>query len=257
MFSRTYSSTSGRAIEPSTASMNSSCRFSGSSARCLERPTARAKARGVGRLDRAPLQPDAVRRDLEAGALEPVARVADRGEVPGRRHAAQVVGEALVALQRLERPLPLGDVALAAALGLQHAARAAAPRTGARTAARGRGSSGRSRWRRSRRPARRARASSRSETISSTRSPSREVSRACSIIALEPSTPITRPSGRRSQDQPRHAARCRSRRRARVSSPRSVEPGEHLPAPLLLRARRPGGRSARPSRPARSLTAPW
>ena len=103
--------------------MNSSCRFSGSRARCLESPTERAKARGVGRLDRAPLEPDAARLDVEAGALQPVLGVADRGVVPGRRHAAEVVGETLVALQRLERALPLGDVALAAACASMRAAR--------------------------------------------------------------------------------------------------------------------------------------
>jgi hypothetical protein len=48
MLRRTYSSTSGRDIELSTASMNSSCSASGSRARCLERPTEEAKARGSG-----------------------------------------------------------------------------------------------------------------------------------------------------------------------------------------------------------------
>ena len=48
MFSRTYSSTRGRAIEPSTASMNSSCMFSGRRARCFDSPTERAKARASG-----------------------------------------------------------------------------------------------------------------------------------------------------------------------------------------------------------------
>ena len=158
MLRRTYSSTSGRAIEPSTASMNSSCRSSGSSAEVLGEPDRAGERTRVGGLDRAPLQPDAAGAPRTRRARAGRCGVADRGEVPGRRHAAQVVGEALVALQRLERALPLGDVALAAALGLERARRAAGRRTGGRTAARGRGSSGRSRWRRSRRPARRARA---------------------------------------------------------------------------------------------------
>src|SRR5690606_13629688 len=46
MLSRTCSRVSGRAIEPSTASTNRSCRSSGRRARCLAKPTERTNSRG-------------------------------------------------------------------------------------------------------------------------------------------------------------------------------------------------------------------
>ena len=236
--------------------MNSSCRFSGSSARCLERPDRAGEGARIGRLDRALLEPDAGWHDLEAGALEPVAGVADRGEVPGRRHAA--------AGRRRSARRPAAIRARASTrrrcrrrrTGPRSRRPGAGPRTGGRRAVRGRGSSGRSRWRRSRRPARRARASSRSETISSTRSPnSARFSRACSIIDGEPSTPITLPSGRRSQISARDAAAAAAGVEHGLVTA-EVEPGEHLPPPLLLRRRDPVVGAPRPSRPAHSRQAP-
>ena len=60
MLSRTYSSTSGRAIEPSTASMNSSCRSCGQPLEVLGEPRPSARSARVVRLHGALLEPDAL-----------------------------------------------------------------------------------------------------------------------------------------------------------------------------------------------------
>ena len=167
-------------------------------------------------------------------------------------HPAQVGGEALVALQRLERALPLGDVALAPALRLEHAARAQSREQARRTAARGRGSSGRWRWRRSRRP---ARSSSSVEQVGDAQlDPVAELGQVLAGVldhrrrGVDADHPAL---GQALAEQPRHpAAAAAGVEHGLVAA--QVEPGEHLAPPLLLRVGDLVVGRARPSRPGRS-----
>ena len=127
------------------------------------------------------------------------------------------------------------DVAGAAALGGQPAARASAPRAGWRRARRGRGPSGRRRWRRRRRPARRS-------SSSSQVGDQRLVLRPQDLAHLLDHRGASR---RRRPPGPRAAARSASPvtrplpqpASSTVSSPRSVEPVEDRLRPLLVRDR--------------------
>ena len=254
MLSRTYSSISGRGIEPSTASMNSSWRFSGRRPRCFDRPDGRARRRGLRRLDRAPLQPDAVGgpRTRPAASRSRVSPTEAKFQAAGI--AAQVGGEALVALQRLQRPLPLGDVALAAALRLDHAARPQR-REQAREEQLVVEDPVEGGVREDRVDLVRSSSSSRSETISSTRSPGRRGSRAaCSIIDARAVDADHAAVGQALDEQAWSRARCRSRRRG-PSRHRAGRAGRAPPAPLLLRRRDLVIGPPRPTRPA-PLTAP-
>ena len=141
----------------STASMNASCRSSGSRSEVLARPTVRRNARGSRGLDRLRARASSGP-SVEPGPLEAGAVSLDRGEVPGCRACREVGREALVAI---------GDPTIASPSSARlpfppHWADqrppGAARRGAARTGGRGRGSSGRWRSRRPRRPARRARA---------------------------------------------------------------------------------------------------
>ena len=91
---------------------------------------------------------------------------------------------------------------------------------------------------------------SRSETISSTRSPnSARFSRACSIIdgdAVDADHPAL---GQPLADQPRHPAAAAAGVEHRLVAVRA-RAGRAPPSPTPPAARRPGGRCARPSRPA-------
>ena len=71
----------------------------------------------VARLKALSLEPQAG--SHEAGALEPHLRLSDPGELPREQGPAQIWREALVAAERVDRPLELGHVALAAALRLE------------------------------------------------------------------------------------------------------------------------------------------
>ena len=184
---------------------------------------------------------------VEARPLQPHLRVARRGEVPGARDPAKVGGEALVAVDALDRVQELLDVADAAALRLQVARPAEAPSAGGRTGGGDRGSNGRWRWRRSRRPARPARA--RAGRRRSAR-PRRRATRApwrSSTARRRRRSPGRAAGARAAAGSP---ARCRSPRRA-PSRRRPARAGRSPRAPIPPAGRRPGRRSRRPSRVAR------
>ena len=136
---------------------------------------------------------------IEPGALEAHIGVAGRGEVPATGDAAEVGREALVAVDVLERVQELVEIADPAALRLHHAARPQRRIQALEQPLGGRGSSGRSRWRRSRRPARRARARAGRRRARPGRRVGEVLGAPARSSTREASTPITRPSGRRSR----------------------------------------------------------
>ena len=132
----------------------------------------------------------------EAGGAQALLGLLRRGVVPRLAEALEVGRVGVARGDLVAARLQPRDVARRRRSGRRAARRASAPGAGCGRARRGRGSSGRRRWRRRRRPARSSSSSTRSATSAS--SLGRSTERTCSTIDAEPSTAITRPSGRRS-----------------------------------------------------------